>query len=156
MRTRFLPRLRRRPHHRIHEPLDDLQRRNDDGAADNGRDDFFPTDRRWIAWLVRAGALIAVALIAAETRSVWLATAVGGAYLIWFWKRWALIAIPVLAAIVLLTNPFELGDRVISAFKPHGDIDSNAHRAMCRAIGYQMIKAHPLLGMGPEQVGSRS
>ncbi len=24
---------------------------------------------------------------------------------------------------------------------------------MCRAIGWQMIKAHPLLGVGPEQVG---
>jgi len=63
-----------------------------------------------------------------------------------------LIAIPVLTGIVLLVNPFELGDRVRSAIQPKGELDSNAHRAMCRAIGYQMIKAHPLLGIGPEQV----
>lgn len=114
---------------------------------------FFSTDRRWVPWLVCAAALITTALIAAETRSVWLAAAVGGAYLIWFWKKWALLAIPVMIGILLLVNPFELGDRVVSVFKPHGDTDSNAHRAMCRAIGWQMIKAHPLLGVGPEQVG---
>ena len=114
---------------------------------------FFSTDRRWIAWLVAAGALIGVALVLAETRSMWLGAAVGAAYLLWFWKRWVLIAVPVLVGILLLVNPFELGDRVRSGFEPHGDMDSNAHRAMCRAIGYQMIAAHPWLGVGPERVG---
>jgi len=104
-------------------------------------------------WLLAPAALIGVALVLAETRSMWLGAAVGGIYLIWYWKRWVILAIPVLTAIVLLVNPFELGDRVRSAVEPHaGDLDSNAHRAMCRAIGYQMIKAHPLLGIGPEQV----
>jgi len=115
---------------------------------------FFSQHKRWLTVaLLGAGALIGVSLLAAETRSVWLATAIGAAYLIWFWKRWALIAIPVLAAIVVLVNPFEIGDRVKSAINPHGTLDSNAHRAMCRAIGWEMIKAHPLLGVGPEQVG---
>src|SRR5579862_3494027 len=115
---------------------------------------FFAKETRWtIAWLICAGAVIKFALLAAETRSVWLATAIGGAYLIWFWKRWALLAIPVLVAIVVLVNPFEIGDRVVSAVSPHGTLDSNAHRAICRAIGWEMIKAHPLLGVGPEQVG---
>ncbi len=114
---------------------------------------FFCLDRRWIAWLVAAGGLIGVALILAETRSMWLGAAVGAAYLLWFWKRWVLIAVPVLVGILLLVNPFEVGDRIRSGFTPHGDMDSNAHRAMCRAIGYQMIKAHPWLGVGPERVG---
>ncbi len=114
---------------------------------------FFSIDRRWIGALAGAGALISVALLAAETRSVWLAAIVGGMYLIWFWKRWALIAVPVIVAIVVLINPFEIGDRVLSVVRPHGTLDSNAHRAMCRAIGWEMIKAHPLLGVGPEQVG---
>ena len=115
---------------------------------------FFSTDRRWIAWLIAVAALISVALIAAETRSVWFATAVGGAYLLWFWKRWALIALPVVAGIILLVNPFEIGDRVMSVFRPNGELDSNAHRRMCRLIGYQMIKAHPLIGIGPEASGA--
>jgi putative inorganic carbon (HCO3(-)) transporter len=113
---------------------------------------FFSTDRRWAIWLIAIGALLSVALIAAETRSVWFATAAGGVYLLWFWKRWTVIALPVVAGIILLANPFEIGDRVISAFRPNGDLDSNAHRRMCRLIGYQMIKAHPIVGIGPEQV----
>jgi putative inorganic carbon (hco3(-)) transporter len=114
---------------------------------------FFSTDRQWSGWLIAAGALVGLGLLAAETRSMWLGTVCGGVYLIWFWRRWLLLALPVLAGIVLLVNPFGLGDRVQSAFHPHGDMDSNAHRAMCRAIGYQMIEAHPWLGVGPEQVG---
>jgi len=116
---------------------------------------FFSNAGRWSVWLVAAGALLSVALIAAETRSVWFATAAGGAYLLWLWKRWTLIAIPVVAAIVLLANPFEIGTRLLSAFRPNGDLDSNAHRRMCRLIGYQMIKAHPVFGIGPEEVGQQ-
>lgn len=114
---------------------------------------FFSNDRRWIAWLVAVAALLSTALMATHTRSVWLGVAAGGLYLIWFWRRWVVAAAPVLMGIVLLINPFEVRERVVSAFHPHaGDLDSNAHRAMCRAIGYQMIKAHPWLGIGPEQV----
>ncbi len=114
---------------------------------------FFSKDRRWVIWLCAAGALLVMALMASHTRSMWLGAAAGGVYLIWFWRRWVLIALPVLLAILLLINPFDVRERVVSAFHPHaGDMDSNAHRAMCRAIGYQMIKAHPLLGIGPEQV----
>ena len=114
---------------------------------------FFSTDRRWIGWLLAAAALVSVALVAAETRSMWLGAAAGGIYLIWFRRRWLVVAVPVLVAILLLINPFELRERATSAFRPHGDVDSNAHRAMTRAIGWQMIKAHPWAGIGPEQVG---
>lgn len=114
---------------------------------------FFSTRRRGIVWLIAAGALIGVALVLAETRSMWLGAACGAVYLIWFWRRWVLIAVPVLVGILLLVNPFQVGDRVRSAFTPHGDLDSNAHRILCRAIGWQMITAHPWLGVGPERVG---
>jgi len=113
---------------------------------------FFSTDRRWTVWLIAAGALVTIALLVAYTRSMLGATAVGGIYLIWFWRKWLVLAVPALAGVLLLTNPFHLGERIESVFVPHGDMDSNAHRAMCRAIGYQMIQAHPWLGIGPEQV----
>ena len=63
-----------------------------------------------------------------------LATAVAGAYLIWFWKRWMLITLPVVVVAMLLANPFGIGDRIVSAFKPNGDRDSNAHRAVTRRL----------------------
>ena len=34
----------------------------------------------------------------------------GAAYLLWFWKRWVLIAVPVLVGILLLVNPFDVGE----------------------------------------------
>jgi putative inorganic carbon (HCO3(-)) transporter len=102
--------------------------------------------------LMGAGALILIALILNETRSVWLATAVGGAYLMWFWRRWLLLLLPVVIAILVLANPFEIRDRILSPFRPHGNLDSSTHRAELRGIGWQMIKAHPWVGVGPEQV----
>lgn len=118
---------------------------------------FFSRDRQWAIWLMGAGVLISLALIANETRSVWLATAIGGGYLIWFWKGWflrasVLIGTPLLIAIVVWTNPYEIGDRILSPLRPHGNVDSTTHRADLRRIGWQMIKAHPWVGVGPEQV----
>ena len=114
---------------------------------------FFSTDRKWAPWLIAAAFPIAAALGVTWTRSMWLGALCGGVYLIWFWKPWTLLLLPVLTAAVLLVNPFSLRDRALSAFAPHpGQTDSNAHRAELRRIGWEMIKAHPWLGIGPEQV----
>jgi O-antigen ligase len=96
--------------------------------------------------------LMCVALAAAWTRSVWLGTLCGAAYLLWFWRRWALLALPAIVGILLLTNPFDLRQRMVSSIEPHGGADSNEHRAELRQIGWRMIAAHPWLGVGPEQV----
>jgi putative inorganic carbon (HCO3(-)) transporter len=114
---------------------------------------FFSHDRRWTGSLVAAGALIGIALIAAETRSMWGGAFAGGVYLTWIWRRWVVLAIPALIALLMLANPFEIRERVISAFRPRGDLDSNAFRAVTRRTGWEMIKAHPWLGLGPEEVG---
>jgi O-antigen ligase len=84
---------------------------------------------------------------------MWLGAFCGGVYLIWYWKPWTLLLLPLLVALVLLANPFSLRERALSAVSPHpGQTDSNAHRAELRRIGWEMIKAHPWLGVGPEQV----
>jgi O-antigen ligase len=114
---------------------------------------FFCRDRRGIAWFVAAGAVVSVGLLAAFTRSMWLGAVGGAIYLIWIWKRWMLFAIPALAGVLLLANPFAVRERAVSAFEPHGDLDSNEHRAVLRRVGWEMIKAHPWLGVGPEEVG---
>ena len=44
---------------------------------------------------------------------------------------------------------------MISAFQPHGETDSNLHRAITRETGLAMIRAHPWWGLGPEQVGKQ-
>jgi len=113
---------------------------------------LFAGGRRRTAWLIAAAAPIGAALAGTWTRSMWLGALCGVVYLIWFWRRWMLLAAPPIVAVVLLLNPFDLGDRALSAFSPHGSVDSNAHRAELRAIGWEIIKAHPWLGVGPEQV----
>jgi putative inorganic carbon (HCO3(-)) transporter len=110
-------------------------------------------DRRGKAWLIAAGVLIAAALLAAFTRSMWLGALGGGVYLVWNWRRWVVLAIPALLAILLLANPFGIRERALSVVEPHGELDSNQHRVVTRRIGYRMIRAHPWLGLGPEQVG---
>ncbi len=114
---------------------------------------FFAPDSFAKPWLAAAAVPIIAALGLAWTRSAWLGAFCGGGYLIWFWKKWALAAVPVLIAVLLLTNPGELRERAASALTPHqGQTDSNAHRAELRRIGWEMIKVHPWLGIGPEQV----
>jgi putative inorganic carbon (hco3(-)) transporter len=114
---------------------------------------FFGTDRTWVEWSIVAAIPIATALAATWTRSMWLGALCGGVYLIWYWKPWMLLMLPVLIGFVLLLNPFSLRERAVSSVAPHaGQTDSNAHRAELRRIGWEMIKAHPWLGVGPEQV----
>jgi putative inorganic carbon (hco3(-)) transporter len=114
---------------------------------------FFCRDRRGVPWLYLAGAVISVGLVAGFTRSMWLGAGVGGAFLLWSKRPVFILALPAAAAALLLLNPFQARDRVVSIFAPHGDLDSNAHRSLTRAVGLRMIAAHPLFGVGPEQVG---
>jgi putative inorganic carbon (hco3(-)) transporter len=114
---------------------------------------FFARDRSVKPWLILAALPVSAALALTWTRSMWLGTLCGGVYLIWFWKKWALLGVPVLIAALLITNPLDIRERAVSALSPHeGKTDSNAHRAELRRIGWEMIKAHPWLGVGPEQV----
>ena len=66
-----------------------------------------------------------------------------------------ILSIPVLIALVLMANPFAIRERVLSIMRPRAELDSNEHRVVTRRIGIEMIKAHPLLGVGPEQVGKQ-
>ncbi|MBS1830215.1 MAG: O-antigen ligase family protein [Acidobacteria bacterium] len=106
--------------------------------------------RPWL--LIICGAVIAAAIFAGGTRSIWLATAVAGSYLLWFWKRWTVLIAPVAIVIALLVAPPFLRQRFTSAWKPQGEMDSNQHRSVSWRTGLRMIQAHPLLGLGPEHV----
>jgi O-antigen ligase len=114
-------------------------------------------DRRLEVKWRRAAALgvvvCGVAILLAMTRGVWFATGAALLYLLWVWKPRAILALPVLAALAFALGPQGLRDRMISIVRPHGDADSNMHRYVCFRTGVEMIKAHPLLGLGPEMPG---
>jgi putative inorganic carbon (hco3(-)) transporter len=108
---------------------------------------FAPVARKrmWI-WLTCA-ALLGVALILGETRGVWFATVFGGLYLVWFWRPKLVLLVPVVVAALLFTPV--VGDRVRSIIHP-AQSDSNTFRKIAWRTGIEMIKRHPLLGLGPD------
>ncbi len=114
---------------------------------------LFALERKGLGCVYPAGAVIGVGLIAGFTRSMWMGTAAPGAFLLWRKKPVLLLALPVLLGVLLLANPFQARDRFVSIFEPRGDLDSNSHRVLTRAVGARMIAAHPVFGVGPEQVG---
>ncbi len=113
---------------------------------------FWTNDRRWRPWLAASIAIISISLILGFTRSIWLGALCGSLYLIWHWRRIWLLAVPLPIILLMLINPFAIRDRAISAFIPHGDTDSNEFRSVTRRAGWEMIKAHPWFGLGPEMI----
>jgi putative inorganic carbon (hco3(-)) transporter len=114
---------------------------------------FFSSERRWKVggWL--CAALLAVSMVLGFTRSIFLlGFPIGLLYLLWFWHKWLVAAAPVVAVIGFLIAPTALKERVTSIIQPHGETDSNEHRNITRRTGIEMIRAHPILGLGPEQV----
>jgi putative inorganic carbon (HCO3(-)) transporter len=113
---------------------------------------FFSSERRWktAGWV--CAAILAVSMVLGFTRSIFLVGFPAGLlYLLWFWKKWLVAAVPVAAIAVVLLGPEALRERVTSVIDP-SEIDSNAHRAVTRHAGFAIIRAHPWLGLGPEQI----
>ena len=112
---------------------------------------FFSMERRWKAAGWFFAVLLALSMVLGFTRSIFLlGFPVGLLYLLWFWHRWLVAAAPVVALIAFWVAPAALKERVISIVQPHGQMDSNEHRSITRRAGMEMIRAHPLLGLGPE------
>ena len=107
--------------------------------------------RRWV--LGAAGAVCGLGILLAETRGVWFATAAALIYLLWCWRRWTVVLLPVLALLAFAAGPQGLRERMLSVARPHGEKDSNMHRYVTFRTGLEMIKSHPLLGLGPEMPG---
>jgi len=118
---------------------------------------LYSTDRRpaWlIPWVIPALAIIGAGILLAFTRSMWVGTIAGALWLLWWKNKWLVATVPLLVGIVLLANPLKLRERAFSAFSAkEGVLDSRAHRAALRRVGWEMIRAHPIVGVGPEQVG---
>jgi putative inorganic carbon (hco3(-)) transporter len=112
---------------------------------------FAPIGKRYWIWILCV-VLLAVAELLNETRTVWLALGVSGFGLLWYWKpKAALIGSVVLLAGIWLA-PGSVHDRFVSIYKPRKNVDSNDFRYITLCTGWKMIKAHPIFGLGPEEV----
>jgi O-antigen ligase len=104
--------------------------------------------RHW--WLGVGTLLTGLALLLTFTRSVWLGWAVA-VFLILMLKRtpWRIYALPALILFVSLM-PMDLFSRLWSTFDTKQS--SNFDRIRMLEAGVEMIKDHPLLGVGPANV----
>jgi putative inorganic carbon (HCO3(-)) transporter len=105
------------------------------------------TKRIWI-WVLVA-VVSSMGLLLAETRGVWIATGVAALYLLWFWRPWLITLIPIAVIAGLLFAPPVIRERMTSILHP-STLDSNDFRKVTWRTGWQMIKRHPWLGLGPE------
>ncbi len=100
-----------------------------------------------------AAAIIWIAIVLGLTRSIFLVAVPTGVLLLaWNYKRWLVWASPAVALVMFLAAPPQIQDRVFSVFRPHGDVDSNSRRTIMARTGLRMIEAHPVFGIGPEQI----
>jgi putative inorganic carbon (HCO3(-)) transporter len=111
---------------------------------------FAPVRKRVWVW-VGCAALLGVAEILNETRTVWLGLATGGIYLLWHSNRKLAVITPLVAIAGLWFVPGQIHERFVSIFTPNPNVDSNRFRYIMDRTGFEMVKAHPFLGIGPEE-----
>jgi putative inorganic carbon (hco3(-)) transporter len=102
--------------------------------------------KRWMPTV----SVIGAALVLSNTRSVWLAAAVGFGFIAFALPRRILAAVLVPMLIVtLVASPF-IYRRISMSFDK--SLSTNFSRAAYRAVGMKMVRDHPLFGVGPERV----
>jgi len=106
--------------------------------------------RAWVLGLA-ATLLLGVALLLNETRTVWLGVALGGVWLLWWWKRWMALAAPCAVLLAMWLAPGPVHERLASILHPQKNVDSNEFRAIARGTGLRMIRAHPIFGIGLDE-----
>lgn len=107
---------------------------------------------RRAAWAWLGFLIVAAALLAAFTRGAWLGALAGFTYLVYSYRKWLVLLIPVGLAALYLAAPEALRKREQSIVDPQTDTSIQSRFLMARA-GLAMIADNPLFGVGPERVG---
>lgn len=115
----------------------------------------FYSNRMLPKWAYGSIAILGAAIVLGWTRSIWVAAVPSAFYLFWSWRPKLVWILPVLLVLIFAFAPGDTRDRLNSFVNPHGDTDSNQHRVVTFRTGTQMIRAHPLFGLGPEQISKQ-
>jgi putative inorganic carbon (hco3(-)) transporter len=117
---------------------------------------WFFAQRRLPIWVYAiATAILTGTVVLGWTRSIWLAAIPSIVYLIWCWRPKMMFIVPVAAVLAFFIAPAGTRDRITSLVQPHGETDSNRHRVVTFRTGVEMVKAHPVFGIGPEEIGRK-
>jgi putative inorganic carbon (HCO3(-)) transporter len=114
---------------------------------------YFFSNRKMPLWAYLSVVVLSAAILISGTRSIWLATIPAALYLIWFWRPKMMFALPVILVAAFFLAPSTTRQRILSTIHPDPNVDSNEHREVTFRTGVEMIKAHPWLGLGPEEIG---
>ncbi len=95
--------------------------------------------------------VVTVSLILSFTRGAWLGAAAGVVLLLSLKRPKLLLGLPVVGLAVVLVSPSLVRERVLSVFRPGEDPSINIRSEMAQ-VGWNMIREHPWLGIGPNRV----
>jgi putative inorganic carbon (HCO3(-)) transporter len=114
---------------------------------------FFVADRKTRIFGAICAPILLSSMVLGLTRSIFLlGLPPGVAYLVWRWKKWLLLPIPPIAVVAFLLAPMQVRERVTSVLEPHNGMDSNSQRLISLRTGWAMVRSHPWLGLGPEEI----
>jgi putative inorganic carbon (HCO3(-)) transporter len=103
-----------------------------------------------VAWPMIAVPALLVALVVTNTRNAWIGTLLAVSVLLAI-RNWKLVFIaPAVAVVALVLAPGLVQDRARSILNPQ-DLGSRDRIVMWK-IGRDMIRDHPVFGVGPEMV----
>lgn len=100
-------------------------------------------------WLIAA--IVALSIVLNFTRGVWIACGAALVYLMARWRARLLWALPVLALAAYIGAPSLVRDRLVSLVHPSADPSVTARFEMWH-VGVAMIRNHPLVGVGPNNI----
>ena len=103
------------------------------------------------AWPMIAVPALLVALVVTNTRNAWIGTFLAVSLLLVI-RNWKLVFIaPVVAAVALVLAPGQVQERARSMLNPQDP--ASRDRIVMWKIGRDMIRDHPVFGVGPEMIG---
>lgn len=106
------------------------------------------------AWPMVAVPALLVALAVTNTRNAWIGAFLAVSVLLGI-KNWKLIVIaPILAALAFVIAPGAVKERANSLLNPSDP--ASRDRVVMWKIGADMIRDHPLFGVGPEMISDRT
>jgi O-antigen ligase len=102
-----------------------------------------------IKYLWGLGLLLSLfALILAQTRNAWVGLVLASCLILFLFRPWALIIIPLAVGIFYFASPYWIKERALSIFK----YSSNKIRIELMSVSIKIIKDFPLFGTGPNTV----
>jgi O-antigen ligase len=108
---------------------------------------FAPRDRLWAALVMPA---LAVAVVVTFTRSAWVGASIAAALLLSLKDFRLLALLPIAGVVFFLMAPPSVTARFDSMFNMSDP--TNRDRVAMFSAGRDMIRAHPVLGVGPQMV----